>query len=282
MKSEIMSVTPKMATEWLEQCNTNNRSVSDRLVKRYASDMTRGAWRLTHQGIAFGEDGMLYDGQHRLFAVLESGATVKMMVTTGLPESARAEIDGARKRTVADNFAILSGRTNAKKLVELANIIRLLVAHNKVAGTYAETSEYVKKYEAGIEWAIGLPKAVRLLSAAVRGAMAFAHKTSPEKVEQFAELLLSGANLKETDPALVLRNHLMRVGTTLSSQARRDRAVRTLRALAAHVNGQPLAGKLYATEDSVVYFGRAHGLTLQGSSTAGTSVFTSRLAGKKR
>ena len=38
----------------------------------------------THQGIAFDENGVLQDGQHRLCAIVSANKPVDMMVTSGL------------------------------------------------------------------------------------------------------------------------------------------------------------------------------------------------------
>jgi hypothetical protein len=72
--------------------------------------MRNGGWTLTHQGIAFDENGELVDGQHRLNAVIEANVPVEMNVTTNVhrqPGEAFT-IDMGRKRTYA-NVATMSG-----------------------------------------------------------------------------------------------------------------------------------------------------------------------------
>lgn len=85
MYSEIVNITPEMAREMLALNIENNRRINKERVAMYANAMRDGEWTLTHQGIAFNEDGKLVDGQHRLQAVVNSGATVKMMVTRDVP-----------------------------------------------------------------------------------------------------------------------------------------------------------------------------------------------------
>lgn len=92
LTAEFMMVTPKMADEWLTDYNrqiekgenTNRRNNPDD-VKRYRADMASGAWVPNNQGIAFDEHERLIDGQHRLWAIKESGATVPLLVVRGLP-----------------------------------------------------------------------------------------------------------------------------------------------------------------------------------------------------
>jgi hypothetical protein len=77
--SEIQTVTPDMARTWLKN-NTNNHPVSARRVQLIA----KGKWCVTHQGIAFGPNGELYDGQHRLLAIVMANVPVPVLVTRGV------------------------------------------------------------------------------------------------------------------------------------------------------------------------------------------------------
>lgn len=58
----------------------------------------------THQGIAFSEDGLGIDLQHRLNAVILSGVTVRMMVTEGISREAFEAIDQHERRSMADSL----------------------------------------------------------------------------------------------------------------------------------------------------------------------------------
>jgi len=99
-------VTPEMAARWLEG-NIHNRDIRIADVNRYAEDMRRGRWKLTHQAIAFTEDGTLIDGQHRLWAILESGVTVPMLVVHGLAMDTQLVIDTHRGRTASDALNLM-------------------------------------------------------------------------------------------------------------------------------------------------------------------------------
>mgnify|MGYP001767036089 CR=1 FL=1 len=116
MKTEIITVTPKRAEEYLS-ANTINRTLRKSVVERYANDMKMGRWELTHQGIAVANDGTLLDGQHRLHAVIKAGVPVMMQVTTGLDVSAFANIDKLVARTDADSLRI------DRRIVECAKLL---------------------------------------------------------------------------------------------------------------------------------------------------------------
>ena len=101
MKSEILMLTPQMAESFLE-INTSNRKVRPSHVKATAEAMRRGEWQLSPQGISISNEGVILDGQHRLKAVVLSGATVPMLVWRGVDQSTFAILDRGLGRTIAD------------------------------------------------------------------------------------------------------------------------------------------------------------------------------------
>lgn len=114
MHMEVLSVSPELAAQWLK-LNTNNRPLSKNTVQQLAAQIQRGEWQLTHQGIAFDEDDVLIDGQHRLAAIVKAGTTVPMTVTQGVPRTAFTVMDTGRKRTGRDALALV-GEANATHL----------------------------------------------------------------------------------------------------------------------------------------------------------------------
>jgi hypothetical protein len=102
--SQVMTITPELAKEWLSK-NVNNRRLSAAVIDRLAVMIERGLWQLSHQGIAFYEDDTLADGQHRLSAIAKAGKPVQSMVVYGLKKESNGIIDqGGRVRTLADNL----------------------------------------------------------------------------------------------------------------------------------------------------------------------------------
>ncbi len=101
MKTSIVKVTPAMALEWLAM-NKGNRRLRRLHIRQLADAMLRGEWVLTPDGIAFDVNGTLINGQHRLHAIVLSGMTIEMNVTTGVPEKAFKVIDQGVKRTTGD------------------------------------------------------------------------------------------------------------------------------------------------------------------------------------
>ncbi len=103
-----------MASEFLSR-NGSNRRVNQKQLDMLVREIESGNWRLTHQGVAFYDDGQLADGQHRLCAIMKSGVTLKMPVFTGIKKDDETilAIDCGKGRTVADSTSISGVKLSA-------------------------------------------------------------------------------------------------------------------------------------------------------------------------
>jgi hypothetical protein len=118
--SEIVMVTPSMATLWLT-LNTVNRHVRNNKVIQYAVDMLDGNWKLTGEAIKFSVTGRLLDGQHRLQAIVEADVAVPMFVVRGLPDDTQPYMDSGMARLASDNFH-MTGEAHPSVLAGAARI----------------------------------------------------------------------------------------------------------------------------------------------------------------
>lgn len=100
----VMTVTPATAEHWLMTYNSSNRPQRLRLIGAYAHDMKSSQWQFTGDPVRFGTDGLLYDGQHRLHAIAESGTPQRILVIRGLHPEARGAIDGGALRRISDDL----------------------------------------------------------------------------------------------------------------------------------------------------------------------------------
>lgn len=101
LEVSVETITPELATRYLAS-NIKNRSVRKQEVEAYAREIKRGAFALTHQGIAFDDSGHLIDGQHRLMAIAAAGIPVQMVVARGVAPMAFSVIDRGASRTMRD------------------------------------------------------------------------------------------------------------------------------------------------------------------------------------
>lgn len=122
LASAYIAVDPATAARWLDGNNVN-RNLRTAKVAQYARDMLAGHWTVSNDAICFAPDGTLLNGQHRLHAVIKSGATVKFWVIRNMPAEAMSTMDTGASRTQSDVLKF-SGEKNA---AILAATLRQLV-----------------------------------------------------------------------------------------------------------------------------------------------------------
>jgi hypothetical protein len=220
MMSTVEVVTPELAVAYL-YCNRNNRRIRERLVSHYAQEMRSGRWALNHQGIAFGRDGSLQDGQHRLHAIIESGVDVTMLVTRGVPVTACGNdnittmdtLDSGCKREVGDQLSMREGIKDANKVASSADIIRECCVGRvfKSRLTTATALSILEIYRGEIEFCISKQSQLKFMrTAGVTGSIAFAMKVKPDECSEFITRLRDGEGLHRsgpTSPIFALRRH---------------------------------------------------------------------------
>lgn len=81
-------VTPTLASQWLRMPGRGARPVNARVAQRYAAEMRAGRWLATNNPIVFDRRGELFDGSHRLAAVVESGVSLEMTIVFAATDDA--------------------------------------------------------------------------------------------------------------------------------------------------------------------------------------------------
>lgn len=121
MQMKLETITPRKAADWLK-LNVNNRPLSESYVKQLADSMADGQWQVNGDPIRFDGAGGLTDGQHRLTAIIKSGASVQSWVLRGLDAKAFDTIDRGHKRSNGDILA-RRGENNYNMLAAAVNVI---------------------------------------------------------------------------------------------------------------------------------------------------------------
>ena len=101
LTGKVTKITPAMATKWLEG-NTHNRRIYQKTVMEYAQAMKDGLWKLNGATIGFNTDNCLTDGQHRLWACIESKCRSRHWLCTGSATDIFPTIDTGKKRSGGD------------------------------------------------------------------------------------------------------------------------------------------------------------------------------------
>lgn len=253
----LVHVTPELAELWLER-NTRNRKISPQSVDRYARNMTHDHWAFTGDSVKFSNAGELLDGQHRLTAVARVGVTVPLLVVSGLPTESQAFMDDGRKRNAGDVLAI----RRVTNYVAVAALARLALLWNpgglwvpergtQLLGTHVQVStteimEFVEAHPAVHEAArrgVAAGNAVPGFRASVIGAAYLRATELPGGVfdaESWFTALETGAGLTLGDPALALRNGVMRARAEKFSNPQVPQLWKVIRAWNASRDGQEM------------------------------------------
>lgn len=107
-------VTPELAGTLLGG-NLKNRPKNNRNFKKLCLQLRQGKWQVNGATITLSRNWKLLDGQHRLFAIVETGIPALCIIGFGFDPSAFATLDQGAKRTNADNLSI-AGFANARLL----------------------------------------------------------------------------------------------------------------------------------------------------------------------
>lgn len=78
MESETRIVTPQMASLWLGD-NPHNRPINQKRVMELVKKIQAGSWK-ENPPIEVFSTGRLWNGQHRLTAIVRSGVSVPLRV----------------------------------------------------------------------------------------------------------------------------------------------------------------------------------------------------------
>jgi hypothetical protein len=206
------SITPQKAEQYLNR-NTSNRKLRDGVVERYASDMKQGRWTECPAPIVFYENGDVADGQHRLWAIVESKTTQKFLVGRGLSREAGLNIDTGVTRNLVDN-ARIAGLNDAltSELLACARAVDEGVRGTK-GYSNAQKLAMFEKHKESVTWACQHgPRGRTIRNQCVLSAVARAwmYEADKEKLQRFCKVLSTGVPDGEHESAAIaLRNYLL-------------------------------------------------------------------------
>lgn len=139
VKYEIRDIAADNARSILEG-NTHNRNVRNRVIDKYATDMTNGDWDGENgQSIVISDDGRVVDGQHRLWAIVQSETTQRMLVVTGVAMTSQLNIDAQAKRKFSDTLH-LNGESSAMTLAAIVRRVALWKTGIRRSGNFTPSN----------------------------------------------------------------------------------------------------------------------------------------------
>lgn len=212
-------IGPDEARKILETVGVNRKVVQVH-VERLAESMRGGEWvEMAGDPIRFNQQGELIDGQHRLWAVIEAGATLRFAVARGLPAEAQTVLDTGRRRTLAD-FLEMHGEHNAVVLAGALGYLYYYWATKEMVPaqwgvkkvTVTEALKMLEEHP-GIRESATVTHSVARLIGGGRSRWAAIHyvlsSIDYSDAEQFFKKLATAEEVPKGSPIGLLRNHLI-------------------------------------------------------------------------
>ena len=214
----MVKLTPRKAEELLESVK-RNREISQVTVDKYATLMKEGKWVLENGAtMVVDTNGEFRDGQHRAWAVFNSGVTIDVVIAYGVHPDAVRTIDCGSPRSLSDTL-VMESKINGKKKIKysrpIASALKVIYAYETDdiynASIKMSNEEVYKMYlshkdmvdsaalicKPGIPCSQPIALALHYILSQVDS-----HK---EKVDEFFDKLITGAKLEAKSPILVLR-----------------------------------------------------------------------------
>ncbi len=211
-QSLSVKITPKLATEWLESHNENNRRVTKNHVGYLATQMKKGHWDSNSKNsLGFSHEGQLLDGQHRLRAIIKSQTSIVMNVVVNMEPESQRHMDMGRPRSVSDRTgrstdveAVLSfmhhhKTERARPLLTRSGTSRLTIEDSdRLYKKFKKRVNNVCKYK-------GNPRVLRWVNTAPMRAGLMGLGAEISWCDEFMQSFHQGLSLSVGDPAYALR-----------------------------------------------------------------------------
>lgn len=234
---EQVILTPGLAQQILAR-NTNNRAVKVGRLAQLESDVKAGRWRFNGTAIQIRNDGVLGDGQHRCLAVVNVNISVPTKIGFGLDQAAIDTLDLGVARSPGD-IAALHG---VEDPVLSAAIARLIIGYRSTDGRSLGRSSTISnpavqvllasdpKISESAHFARGEARKVPVPGSIVGFCHYLLSEVNQRDAEEYLGQLASGAGLAKGDPALTVREFLIRRhGRSIKATGREKRVEAILR-----------------------------------------------------
>ena len=219
-RTEVWTITPKMAQYLLDNHNPRNRRIRPTHVKSIAMSIAKGHWVYTGAPIIFDSSGNLIDGQHRLLACIEAGSDIEIAVAFGSPLESFDAIDiNISPRNVADILR-RDGIPDANAVAAVLNVLMnwesglrtQSLVHNTTSDAQSK-QEFLAQNSEVIE-SVSVLARHAMSKFAPRRTIGAVHylfgKKDTRLRDEFFDKLHTGVGMAEKEPTLVLRERLLK------------------------------------------------------------------------
>jgi hypothetical protein len=247
--SEFVMLSTEMARSLLEaiwQEQDGNRKLKIWLKDAYKRDIDNDRWIPSDEAIGIDYNGVVYNGRHRMTALVESGKEWPFYMTFNCLEEAKFTVDSGAKRNASEKLRLVIDTKLGNRTTGFCKAI-MKGLQSKARYTETEIAEFAHKWQTLVAWmSEHLPSARAEVQAAVAKAYLW---YGPEKIEPFAERLREVKFVEDGDPARALylaltKAKINRINVALVAYKK------TLSSIEATMNDKALA-RLYERDEDI-------------------------------
>jgi hypothetical protein len=255
----VITMTPEQARIIIAN-QPSQRPINRGNITKLRGEIMDGRFRLTHQGIAFDEDGLLRDGQHRLIACIECDTSIEVMANFNEPADLFTCYDTGTVRKVGTTLLLLGQVKSASIGNSVSGAAKFFWAYNNdrnpghngsvISGWNLEVMNKVLEKNPDIYRFVNELQSRRRVPYQVAPTAAMFtmfSQANEEKASVFIDQCLNGENIKKGDPAYTLRESILHYG---QRQTPLDKMYKTARAWNAFYEGRKIDRVLGATRMS--------------------------------
>ena len=133
--ARYVRATPELVSVWLAEHNNINRKKRQGQVDQIAFDILNDLWEDNGDTFVFDHEAQMVNGQHRSYAIQESGRAQEILVVCGVKPTVRPTTDTNIKRRFSDDL-YMNGELNT---IMKEGVARLLIKWDRNGGL-ADTS----------------------------------------------------------------------------------------------------------------------------------------------
>lgn len=215
-ESFVDTITPGRAAALLKR-NPKNRALKERMIAEIADDIRHARYDLNGETIILSDDGLLNDGQNRLWACIDAGKPIVTFIAIGVSRDSRVTVDQGKARTAADFLEMENGTASPKVAAAATRMLWLYKqgAINDGGGLPVSKATIRAEYQAGEveinEWVYRISKGKKkqLKGGPIVAAAVLLARCNTVAAGIFFDRLIRGDGLPATDPIFVLRESLM-------------------------------------------------------------------------
>ena len=237
-EQEKAMLTPTLAQKLLETIPVyevdgyGQRPLRERKAQGYANQMTAGTWEKTRSDcpIIIDWNNKMINGQHRCWGVVLSGKSIPVMIHRGVNPKVIHYIDKQATRKVSEDLAINGVKNPVAIAAGLRSISQLEYGdfHGNQSFLYDDAEDLLDKHPHIHDIASRVIAAGRFSFSGLMPSglgiglwTLFISKTGATKLaDEFFTSLITGLNLKETDPEYVLRERMLKLSANKNERTK--------------------------------------------------------------